>query len=87
MILIDTDHLSVLTEPRHALRAALMNKLASAAEPVGIPIVVVEEQLRGWLAQIRRAPTGSRLTPCRILSRNPYRRESGDSAERLERDI
>jgi tRNA(fMet)-specific endonuclease VapC len=54
MILVDTDHLSVLTDPRHKLQAGLVHKLKAAAEPVGIPIVVVEEQLRGWLAQIRR---------------------------------
>ena len=54
MILVDTDHLSVLTDPRHELQAGLVHKLEAAAEPAGIPIVVVEEQLRGWLAQIRR---------------------------------
>jgi tRNA(fMet)-specific endonuclease VapC len=54
MILLDTDHISVLLDPRHALRDSLMSRLAQAGDELGIPIICVEEQLRGWLAQVRR---------------------------------
>lgn len=43
MILVDTDHISVLTDPRHVLQAGLVEKIQAAGEPVAIPIVVVEE--------------------------------------------
>ncbi|HLW66247.1 MAG TPA: type II toxin-antitoxin system VapC family toxin [Gemmataceae bacterium] len=52
MILLDTDHLSVLTDSRVAGNAALVQRLKLAAEPLAIPIVAVEEQCKGWLAKI-----------------------------------
>jgi tRNA(fMet)-specific endonuclease VapC len=52
MILLDTDHLSVLTDRRAAGNAVLVRRLEHAAEPLAIPIVAVEEQCRGWLAKI-----------------------------------
>ena len=54
MILLDTDHLSVLTDRRAAGNAALVRRLNLAAEPLAIPIVAVEEQCKGWLAKIAR---------------------------------
>ncbi len=54
MILIDTDHVSVLTDSRHARHAHLVSRFEATDEPVAIPVVSVEEQLRGWLAQIHR---------------------------------
>jgi len=55
MILLDTDHLSILLMPEsvqhHALNARI---LGSAGQSVAIPIVSAEEQLRGWLAFINR---------------------------------
>jgi tRNA(fMet)-specific endonuclease VapC len=57
MILLDTDHFSVLTDARHARHSALVTRLLDVDEPVGIPVVAVEEQLRAWLAQIRRVRT------------------------------
>ncbi len=70
MILLDTDHLSVLLDPRHAKHAALLDRLASADEPTAIPIIAVEEQLRGWLAQIRRARTAHKqIIPYRRLAK------------------
>ncbi|MBI1902560.1 MAG: type II toxin-antitoxin system VapC family toxin [Planctomycetia bacterium] len=55
MILLDTDHLSVITDLRHRQRSNLLEKLRSAGDSIFVPIVSVEEQLRGWLAQIHRA--------------------------------
>jgi tRNA(fMet)-specific endonuclease VapC len=53
MILLDTDHLSVLTDARHSRHGSLMARLAgSPDQDIRLPIVSVEEQLRGWLAHI-----------------------------------
>jgi tRNA(fMet)-specific endonuclease VapC len=53
MILLDTDHLSVLTDGRHSRHGPLVARLAgSPDQDIRLPIVAVEEQLRGWLAHI-----------------------------------
>jgi tRNA(fMet)-specific endonuclease VapC len=53
MMLLDSDHVSILVDPRQALRKHLLARL-DAAEPASLPIIVVEEHLRGWLAEIHR---------------------------------
>jgi tRNA(fMet)-specific endonuclease VapC len=55
MILLDTDHFSVLTDARHARHSHLILRLSEVDEPAAVPVVAVEEQLRAWLAQIHRA--------------------------------
>lgn len=55
MILLDTDHLSVLLDPRVPQRSQVVERLASVDDVLAVPIVSVEEQLRAWLAQVRRA--------------------------------
>lgn len=68
MILPDTDHLSVLTDPRHALRAALLDRLQASEDDVAIPVPAVEEQLRAWLAQIHRVTdVGRQIAPYQRL--------------------
>lgn len=62
MILLDTDHFSVLTDARHRLHASLISRLATVDEPVVLPVVAVEEQLRAWLAQVRRVRDAYKLT-------------------------
>jgi tRNA(fMet)-specific endonuclease VapC len=54
MILLDTDHFSVVVDARHARHARLVDQLRHAADPVVLPVIAVEEQLRAWLAQVRR---------------------------------
>ena len=54
MILLDTDHHSVLTDRRATGNAALVGRLELAGEPLAIPIVAVEEQCKGWLAKLNR---------------------------------
>lgn len=54
MILLDTDHFSVLTDSRHAKHSQLVARLVDAEDAVLIPVICVEEQMRAWLAQIRR---------------------------------
>jgi tRNA(fMet)-specific endonuclease VapC len=52
MILLDSDHLSVLLEERDTRSVTLRNRLDTAKDLVGLPIVSIEEQLRGWLALV-----------------------------------
>jgi tRNA(fMet)-specific endonuclease VapC len=54
MILLDTDHFSVTVDARHALHQSLAARLEASGEPLSLPIVSVEEQLRAWLAHVRR---------------------------------
>jgi tRNA(fMet)-specific endonuclease VapC len=54
MILLDTDHLSVLINRNASGHSALVSRLESASEPAAVPIVGVEEQCKGWLAKISR---------------------------------
>ena len=55
MILLDTDHLSVLTMPEESRHAVLVSRLHGSDSKYGLPIVSVEEQMRGWLAVISKA--------------------------------
>ena len=57
MILLDTDHFSVLADARHSRHSELVAKLSANDQMIGIPVVAIEEQLRAWLAQIHRAKT------------------------------
>ena len=55
MILLDTDHVTVLRMPHSARRDRLVARLAAATdEEVGVAVVTVEEQMRGWLAAIAK---------------------------------
>lgn len=55
MILLDTDHLSVLEIPESNRRARLSARLALVEnEVIGTTIVNVEEQMRGWMASIAK---------------------------------
>lgn len=54
MILLDTDHFSVVTDSRHALHQQLVARLLASGDKKALPIVSAEEQLRSWLKQIRR---------------------------------
>ena len=56
MILLDTDHLTVLKYPESPHAAGLTAKMQAAPEEVfAVTAVSVEEQVRGWLAKIREA--------------------------------
>lgn len=55
MILLDTDHVTVLRSAGGERRTRLIAKLALAAEEeIAIPVVVAEEVMRGWLAAIAK---------------------------------
>src|SRR5215471_10866623 len=56
--ILDSDHVT-LHQRRHPV---VIQRLAGVPPArIFVPIVTVEEQLRGWLALIRRAPTPERL--------------------------
>jgi tRNA(fMet)-specific endonuclease VapC len=55
MILLDTDHLTVFRYRESSLNAKLMARIAASNDvDVRSCDVSLEEQLRGWLAEIRR---------------------------------
>jgi len=54
MIILDTDHFSVVTDSRHEFHATLIARLAHSGDLLFLPVVSVEELFRGWLAQVRR---------------------------------
>ena len=63
MILFDTDHVSVLASP--GSRAAELGKRvhSSGHQDYAISIVSIEEQMRGWLAEIHRRKVSEQLFP------------------------
>jgi tRNA(fMet)-specific endonuclease VapC len=61
MIVVDTDHFSVLADARHVSHSQLKVRFLATVEPVVIPVIAVEEQLRAWLAQIHRVRDPHRL--------------------------
>jgi tRNA(fMet)-specific endonuclease VapC len=55
MILLDTDHLTVLMYPESPQHGLLTARMAKSDDPdFATTIVNAEEQLRGWLAKIGR---------------------------------
>jgi tRNA(fMet)-specific endonuclease VapC len=56
MILLDTDHLSVLKYNEHPRCRMLWERLNASEDPFfATTIISVEEQMRGWLAKIHAA--------------------------------
>ena len=56
MILLDTDHLSVLKYDEHPRCRALRARINASEDPFfATTIVSAEEQMRGWLAKIHAA--------------------------------
>lgn len=56
MILLDTDHLSVLSNRIARGHPALVRRMAASADQeFAVPVICVEEQCRGWLASINRS--------------------------------
>jgi tRNA(fMet)-specific endonuclease VapC len=55
MILLDTDHVTVLAFPRHSRHGAMRERMATSSDPrFALPLIAVEEQMRGWLGAIHR---------------------------------
>ena len=55
MIILDTDHITVLRYPEHSQHAILSRKMDRSLDvDFATTAISVEEQMRGWLAAIRR---------------------------------
>jgi tRNA(fMet)-specific endonuclease VapC len=55
MIILDTDHISLLQHPDSAEGQRLVQRLAASSDPdIVTSVVTVEEQMRGWLQVIAR---------------------------------
>jgi tRNA(fMet)-specific endonuclease VapC len=55
MILLDTDHVSVLRMPGGDRRSRLLARIALASdEQIAIPVIAAEETMRGWLSAIAK---------------------------------
>lgn len=56
MIVLDTDHVTALKYPESPRVKHLADKLGAlpATEAIGLSIVTVEEQMRGWLAAVAK---------------------------------
>ena len=60
MLVLDTDHLSVLERPASRERAILIRRLELAVPEIAVTTIVsYEEQSRGWLAYVARARSKS----------------------------
>ena len=64
MILLDTDHITVLAFPEHSQFQSLRERIDKTnGEIVAITVINIEEPLRGWLAEINRRSGRDRLLP------------------------
>ena len=54
MFVLDTDHVTEYQRGTSAAAQRLKQRLDSAAEPYATTIITVEENMRGWMAAIRR---------------------------------
>ncbi len=56
MILIDTDHVSILKFPESQRAQRFISRLEAVAddETIAVAIITVEERMRGWLAMIAK---------------------------------
>ena len=62
MLVLDTDHASELVF-RSAAGLRLLERLDAAKDDVVITAVTVDEQLRGWLAEINRRKPEDQIVP------------------------
>lgn len=57
MIILDTNHVTVLRYPEHSQYAMLSAQMSRSAETDFVTTAIsIEEQMRGWLAAIHRMP-------------------------------
>lgn len=55
MLILDTDHFSVVVDRRHRMHGRLLAELAATTDEVAVSVITLEEQLRAWLAAVRRS--------------------------------
>ena len=54
MLVLDTDHVTEYQRGKSLAAQRLKQRLDSATEPYSTTIITVEENMRGWMAAIRR---------------------------------
>ena len=55
MIILDTDHISLLQHPGNAEAEILLERLSNSSDPdIATTAITLEEQMRGWLQFIAR---------------------------------
>lgn len=64
MVVLDTDHLSVLALGGK-IAARLEERLVSSGQDVTTTVVCVEERINGWMTQIRRRDVHEQVEPYR----------------------
>ena len=91
MIVLDTDHLTVLSFPNCSQHARLMELMRSSIDQdFATTIVNAEEQMRGWLAEIHARQAGHDQVPAYdrllqlLLSLNRFRLIPFDSQAATE---
>ncbi len=62
LLVLDTDHVSALSFPSHA-SLDLLERIRASGQEAATTIITVEEQLRGWLAEIHRIGDPHRQVP------------------------
>jgi tRNA(fMet)-specific endonuclease VapC len=97
MILLDTDHLTILTFSRSEQRDRLKARVAASNDQdFATTIVNAEEQMRGWLAKINRLRKVQQQIPAYELLRElldflgdfsliPFDSRAADEFERLRK--
>jgi tRNA(fMet)-specific endonuclease VapC len=65
VIILDTDHISILQDNQAKEHATLLaNMSASTYQDFAVTVVTLEEQIRGWLAYLNRSPdVSNHVTP------------------------
>jgi tRNA(fMet)-specific endonuclease VapC len=64
MIVLDTDHLSILQQPQSPLAERLYQSMSHSVDAdFATTVVSLEEQMRGWLAAINRQKNAHAQTP------------------------
>lgn len=63
MIVLDSDHISILQHKDSSLAEPLLIRLGQSLTEVAVTAITLEEQCRGWLGEIHRRASGQAQVP------------------------
>lgn len=98
MILLDTDHMSILEWGDDARSSVIRMRMSTAGDSqIGTTIVSYEEQMRGWMAVLSRARSidaqvqayrrlAEHLENYRLIPVQPFDQKSAETFATLRRD-
>ncbi|MDA0807699.1 MAG: type II toxin-antitoxin system VapC family toxin [Planctomycetota bacterium] len=98
MILLDTDHISLLEWGDNESSSVLRTRLAASDDPeISTTIISYEEQMRGWMAVLSKAQTtesqvhayqrlADHLENYRLIPVQPFDKSSAEVFTNLRRD-